>query len=505
MRVSLSRRFLLCSAAAWAGCAGFAAARPPKASVRPMLRPQPASIAPSTSTKATAQAVQIIENANLGGQVCYAVADAKTGEILEEFGGEKALPPASVAKAITALYALDMLGAKHRFHTRVMATTPLKNGVIDGDLVLVGGGDPSLDTEGLAELARQVKATGLREIRGRFLVWGGALPATAQIDQDQPQHVGYNPAISGLALNYNRVFFEWKRSNSGYAITMDARSLNYRPDVQIARMKLAERTAPVYTYNSRGNVDHWTVARSALGNGGGRWLPVRRPALYAAEVFATLMRAHGIVLPPEAETTSAPTAQAVLAELRSAPLDDLLREMLKYSTNLSAEMIGLASSQADGSRMPNLAASARKMSRWAEQAAGVEGIDLVDHSGLGDTSRLSPRALVALLQKAHVRQNLRPLMKPFLLRDEKGRPKRNHPVQVAAKTGTLNFVSSLGGFATCQGGRDVVFAIFAANTQRRAAIPEAQKERPPGARAWNGRAKTLQARLIEHWDQRFHA
>jgi len=186
-------------------------------------------------------------------------------------------------------------------------------------------------------------------------------------------------------------------------------------------------------------------------------------------------------------------------------LADLLREMLKYSTNLSAEMIGLASSQADGTSVPNLAASAKKMSRWAEQAGGVAGVGLVDHSGLGDASRLSPRALVALLQKAHADQNLRPLMKPFLLRDEKGRPKRNHPVQVAAKTGTLNFVSSLAGFATCQGGRDVVFAIFAANTQRRAAIPDDEKERPRGARAWNGRAKMLQGRLIEHWDQRFHA
>jgi len=505
MSVSLSRRSLLCSAAAWAGCAGFAAANAPAASVRPMLRPQPTSIAPTTSTAPTAQAAQIIENANLGGQICYAVADAKTGEILEEIGGQKTLPPASVAKAITALYALDMLGANHRFHTRVMATAPLKNGVIEGDLVLVGGGDPSLDTEGLAQLARQVKATGLREIRGRFLVWGGALPAIPQIDKDQPQHVGYNPSISGVALNYNRVFFEWKRSSSGYAITMDARSLNYRPDVQIARMAVAQRDTPVYTYTRRGNIDHWTVAQGALGNSGGRWLPVRRPALYAAEVFRTLVRAHGIVLPPEAEASSAPNAPTVLAELRSAPLADLLREMLKYSTNLSAEMIGLASSQADGTSVPNLAASAKKMSRWAEQAGGVAGVGLVDHSGLGDASRLSPRALVALLQKAHADQNLRPLMKPFLLRDEKGRPKRNHPVQVAAKTGTLNFVSSLAGFATCQGGRDVVFAIFAANTQRRAAIPDDEKERPRGARAWNGRAKMLQGRLIEHWDQRFHA
>jgi D-alanyl-D-alanine carboxypeptidase/D-alanyl-D-alanine-endopeptidase (penicillin-binding protein 4) len=51
------------------------------------------------------------------------------------------LPPASVAKALTSLYALDTLGADHRFQTRVMATGSVIGGVLKGDLILVGGGD----------------------------------------------------------------------------------------------------------------------------------------------------------------------------------------------------------------------------------------------------------------------------------------------------------------------------------------------------------------------------
>ena len=67
---------------------------------------------------------------------------------------------------------------------------------------------------------------------GRFLVAGGALPHVGEIASDQPEHVGYNPAISGLNLNYNRVNFEWKRDGGGYAVQMDARGERFVPMVR---------------------------------------------------------------------------------------------------------------------------------------------------------------------------------------------------------------------------------------------------------------------------------
>ena len=57
-------------------------------------------------------------------------------------------------------------------------------GVVQGDLVLAGGGDPTLDTDTLADMARRLKAAGVREVRGQFKVWGGALPQLHQIDGD---------------------------------------------------------------------------------------------------------------------------------------------------------------------------------------------------------------------------------------------------------------------------------------------------------------------------------
>jgi D-alanyl-D-alanine carboxypeptidase/D-alanyl-D-alanine-endopeptidase (penicillin-binding protein 4) len=134
------------------------------------------------------------------------------------------LPPASVAKTFTALYALDRLGADHRFETRLLATGPIRGGRLDGDLILLVGGDPVLDTDDLADMAAALVAQGVRQIGGRFLVSGGGLPSVTTIDPSQPIHVGYSPAVSGLVLNYNRVHFEWKRTAGGYHITMDARA-----------------------------------------------------------------------------------------------------------------------------------------------------------------------------------------------------------------------------------------------------------------------------------------
>jgi D-alanyl-D-alanine carboxypeptidase/D-alanyl-D-alanine-endopeptidase (penicillin-binding protein 4) len=94
---------------------------------------------------------------------------------------------------------------------------------------------------------------------------------------------------------------------------------------------------------------------------------------------------------------------------------------------------------------------------------------------------------------------LKSLMKPFSMRDAKRNVIENHPIKVASKTGTLNFVSGLAGYADLPDGRELVFAIFIADLPRRASLSKEERERPPGASSYNTRAKTLQQALIEHW------
>lgn len=485
------RTFLLSALAAVAGTSALANA--PEVSLRPVARRTSIHAAGADGLKA------LLAQAGLPGEAVCAVADVKTGRLLEASGPAQALPPASVAKVITALYALETLGADHRFETRILATGGVSGGVVKGDLILAGGGDPMLDTDHLARLAAALKTAGVREVRGSFLVWDSALPAVRSIDPGQPDHLGYSPAVSGIALNFNRVHFEWKRAaGGGWATTMDARTQKYRPQVATARMQIAARSVPVYTYAEKAGVDHWTVASKALGKGGARWLPVRNPAAYAGDVFRTLAGANGIRLGRPRQAASLPSAQ-LLAQHHSPPLDLMAKAMLKYSNNLMAEMIGMSATAARKGRPGSLKASAEEMSRWAAARYGMPGIRLVDHSGLGEDSRMTPQGLTAALIAADRAGQLKPLLKPFQLRDAKGRPVKGHPIKVTAKTGTLNFVSGLGGFMTAADGTELAFAIFTADESARARIPRAQRERPSGARGWNSRAKKLQQQLIERW------
>ncbi len=491
---NLSRRQVL--AGLFASAASGALANAPARSPRPEPRSRQVRLAAAGSVE------KLVQAAKLSGKVAFVVADAETGEVLEGRKPLLALPPASVTKAVTTLYGLETLGSKHRFKTRIIATGPVEDGKVMGDIYLAGGGDPTLDSDALGELAKGLKAAGVREITGRAFVYGGALPYQKSIDPEQPDHLGYNPSLSGLNLNYNRVFFEWKRSTNGYAITMDARALKYRPRVAMSTMQVVERRSPVFTMKSTPNMDQWTVAKRALGKKGGRWLPVRRPEFYAAEVFHTIARSHGIQLPAFKAAKSKPSG-TVLAEWKSAELSPMLRGMMRFSTNLIAEAVGVSASVRREGKPASLKASGRQMSGWLKGRTGAKHAKFVDHSGLGDGSRLSASDMARVLVVAGWNGPLHNLMKDIPLRDKNGKPVKNHPVKVRAKTGTLNFVSALAGYIETGSGRRLAFAIFAADLPRRGKIKRAERERPKGAKAWNKRSKILQQQLIERWAETF--
>lgn len=483
----ISRRMML--AGLLAGVATPALAEVMDSSPRPVPRggKAAAKVAPGPL-----DASDLIAAAKLGGTVAYVLMDAATGMLLDAREPAQALPPASVAKAVTALYALEKLGAGYRFLTRVLATGPVQGGVVQGDLVLVGGGDPTLQTDQLGDLVARLAQSGLKGATGRFLYWDGALPRLDGIAADQPDHVGYNAAVSGLNLNFNRVHFEWQRVSGDWKTTVDARGERFVPEVGMVRVAVAQREAPLFTYG-RGRVEEWTVASGALGKGGSRWLPVRDPGAYVAEVFRTLARAQGIRLEPGERVASVPQGSEI-GRIESEPLPEVLRDMLRYSTNLTAECVGLTASGAGG-----LPASGRAMSDWVRATFGVD-VDLHDHSGLGGASRVTAAGMArVLVQASREGRGLKQILRDVGMKDDKGKVIEGHPVKVLAKSGTLNFVSGLAGHVVPPGGRELVFAIFTGDPERRDRVPVALREEPEGGKAWTSRARRLQGQLINRW------
>src|SRR5262245_49831350 len=138
--------------------------------------------------------------------------DPASGRVLVEHRADAPFIPASTEKVPTALAALDTLGAEFRFATTLHASGPVRDGVLTGDLVLRGGGDPTLDTNALRTLVAALTGAGITRVDGAFLVDDSLYPGAAAIDPRQPEAATYNPAISALSVNYNRVELRWRRN-----------------------------------------------------------------------------------------------------------------------------------------------------------------------------------------------------------------------------------------------------------------------------------------------------
>lgn len=468
-------------------------AKAPVSSVWPQRR---ADLGMVSGLQSKTSAGALIAAAKLGGQVSFVLADAKTGAVLDAAGSDLPMPPASTAKAITSLYALEHLGPTHRFATRLLATGPVIDGQVRGDLILAGGGDPTLDTDDLGDMAKALSQSGVRRVAGRFCVWAGALPYVREIDPGQPCWLGYNPAICGLNLNFNRVNFVWKRAADGYEVGFDARAERFAPAVTMARISVEARDLPVFTFAQNGTVEDWTVASGALGKGGSRWLPVRRPDLYAGDVFRTLARAEGLELSEPVVVADIGNA-TTLIEHQSQPLPAILRDMMKYSNNMTAEVVGMAASQR--LNIGDHAGSAARMTRWLAEQTGRGAARFVDHSGLGGASRISAADMIAALSQLGPKAGLGGLMKEVRFTPDKKKPAAQVPQRVVAKSGTLNFVSDLVGYMTTATGQEQVFAIYSGDVGRRDLVPDAQKEDPPGLGGWLRRARRLQLQLLQSW------
>lgn len=479
MTYQLTRRAILAALAASTANAAFANA--PLKSIRPQARPGP-RIKPTIDG--------VIASARLSGVKSYVVMDMQTGQVLEQLNPTQKAPPASVSKVPTAGFGLAKLGADYRFETKVLTNGSVQNGVLNGDLMLLGGGDPTLNTVRLAAMVQGLVSKGIRSVTGRFYVSAGSFPRIDNLDPSQSPEAGYNPTISGLNLNFNRIRLEWTPKGQGaYETTMRATGRGFAPDIAHTKVTLVDRQAPVYDYTLNKTSESWSIARHALGKGGARWLPTRLPELYAGRAFQQIALQLGLKL----AAPQVGSLKGQLTQLQSDTSDnlrDIARGMLKHSNNLTAEIIGLSAN------LPEKKLGAG-LNKWAP-AYGLNG-KFADYSGLSDKSRITAQGLCQFLHAHHG------TMLPDIMPEIKLKPKDNflHPdMTLLAKTGTLNFVSTLCGYIKV-GGRTLGFAILTNDLKKRADIDPKFKDSPKGARTWSRRSRSMQFDMIRVWAETY--
>lgn len=442
----------------------------------------------------------------LSGVSGWLLVDLATGEVLDAENADQPFAPASVAKLPTAAFALDALGPDYRFETRLLATGPMRNGRIEGDLILSGGGDPELDTDALLPMAARLAQSGVQRVTGRFLADGSALTQVPEIETAQAEDSSYNPSVSGLNLNFNRVHVKWDARGGRSELSVEAAAERLSPPVSYVSVSVGG-AGPLFSLDRRGGREEWRMAQRAFRGRAARWLPVKAPETYAGEVFRTIAAEHGITL-SATEAARAPATARVLASHRSRPLGRILRDMLRYSTNLTAEVTGSAATRSVGVNAQSLADSAEVMNAWAASVggfpAGDPGFRFLNHSGLTTGSRVSPRRMVDLLAAfarrspgpggAHARLPgaIAGYLKPHNVA-AKDFPLDYDRLSVAAKTGTMSYIRGLSGYIATPGGRQLAFAIFSNDLVARGSGAQRVNKR------WMGRAKGFERALIRNW------
>ncbi len=421
------------------------------------------------------------------------VRDLQSGETLYRRDAERMLIPASNMKLIVTAAALHLLNPDYRFRTRVwMRGTLLSDGTLQGDLILQGLGDATLEWRDLQTLAQRVREAGVQRVQGYLLYDDSWLDADRYgfgwSNDDEPY--GYQAQMSALCAERNavRLYAKPAAQVGEPAIIRVEPQTDYVEIVNLTRT-VAQGTRNAAVDATRTRARNQIVVFGAIAQGAeevslGRY-SVENPSHYAAHLFRQALQAAGVSvergiapnmtpLPPRGTDRTVRATEGLdknvqatilIAEHLSPPLREVIALINKPSDNLLTEMtlkvIG-KEKRGEGTTQAGIQAV-----RAFLQQAGLEmgAAHMVDGSGLSRINGVSPENFVRLLEYMHRSPHAEAFRESLPVYGVDGTLRnrlRNTPVQGNgfAKTGSLNRVSSVSGYLRTKGGRYLAFSII---------------------------------------------
>jgi serine-type D-Ala-D-Ala carboxypeptidase/endopeptidase (penicillin-binding protein 4) len=456
-----------------------------------------ASAAPDASVTALrADLAEIIRRPRWTGDVwSVMVLSLDRGDTLFAQGAYERLAPASNMKLFTTAAALYYLGPEFRFNTFLMATGPIHDGVLDGDLVLYGTGDPTFSDRFGGRLsvwqafADTLASLGVRHVRGDIVGDGSYFegPGAAEGWQDSYMNAAYAASSGALSFAENVAMLQIR----------PAAQAGWRPEVSlvpggegIAIVNQATTVASGTTQITARRVayDGPILITGRIRTGSNpvlRSVPVSDPARFAAVMFREVLTRADITVtgtvrsaltPDESPVTGrsvfAPALDTrepvrVLAVHTSPPLSHVLEIINKRSHNLMAEQV-LRTVGRVAVGTGSVAGGERAVRHMLEsEGRTFDGVAIYDGSGLSVLNRSSAAGIIDLLalmaespQWQSYWETLPEAGSSVGLRRMQQTAARGN---LRAKTGTIDRVSALSGYVTSADGERLAFAIIANN------------------------------------------
>ena len=379
--------------------------------------------------------------------------------------------PASVMKVVTTYAGLDLLGPGYFWKTRVYAQGPVKDGVLHGNLLIQGSGDPKLVRERLADLIDAIRAKGVTSIEGDILLDRSVFklpphdPAAFDDDPLRP----YNAGPDGLLVNFKALVFHFKPEPK-------RRSAQVAVEPPIAGVKL-----PAAVPTSGGACGDWKTqlaidfsdadaprfkGRYPARCGEQSWaLAYPDPDGYAPRVIEGMWRAAGGRLSGQAKWQKQAVRGQPLVTGLSLPLGEIVHDINLYSNNVMAQQLFLTLSAAGDGR-GSFAESTNTLKRWWRERFGLRAAPIIGNgSGLSREGRITAAALVALLQQAAAGPHAEVFERSLPIAGVSGTLRRlaaRSPGSEAIgnarlKTGSLRDVAAIAGYAWGRSGQ--VYAV----------------------------------------------
>jgi D-alanyl-D-alanine carboxypeptidase/D-alanyl-D-alanine-endopeptidase (penicillin-binding protein 4) len=402
------------------------------------------------------------------------VVSLPSGEVVCQSRPKDPLVPASVVKLLTSYAALKKLGPSFRFTTKVLASEAPMDGIISGDIWIKGSGDPFFTSENALQLAKAVKESGIRQIRGSVYVDNSFFqPLTERICLDSDCVGAYNPMVSAAAINYNtltvKITVPAKASKASVADSGMAEGY-VRVVGQASAGKKGGNPLSLRSLGATGNGQEQFQLSGKASVRGGRVREFRFIAADPAGLFAHTMRTalerSGVkVLGTAAREGKTPPGAKEIATYDSPQLEELISGMNRYSNNFMAEML-LRSLGGYVAGAPGDSENGIAVVRTAIGEAGIpdEVGTLNCGSGLSRFCRVSPETFCRLLVAAWKDNGIREeFISSLAANGGQGtlRRRMNKPgLTVRGKTGTLNDVIGFAGYVTGPSGKTFAAAII---------------------------------------------
>ncbi|MBC7608643.1 MAG: D-alanyl-D-alanine carboxypeptidase/D-alanyl-D-alanine-endopeptidase [Polaromonas sp.] len=399
--------------------------------------------------------------------------------------------PASVMKLVTTYAGLELLGPSYTWNTPVYVDGNIRDGVLQGNLVIQGRGDPKLVMERLWLLMRRVQGLGIKTITGDILLDRSAFAATAQnpADFDGEPLRPYNASPDALLINYKSVVMTFvPNPASGVA------SVSFDPPLANVQMQTSVPLASSQTecgdYRAALQADFSDPFRISFK---GNYAPscaekawpvaYADPASYAERAVLGLWLDTGGKLGGRVREGRAPAGLKPAFEITSPTLAEVIRDINKYSNNVMAQQLFLTLSLAQPASRPGAAsatasneASREVVRNWWRERFGETDLPVLDNgSGLSRQERITPQGLARMLQTAYVSGAMPELMASLPITGIDGtlRKSKSRLSQGWAhlKTGSLRDSAALAGYVHTPSGRHLVVVAVINHSNAAAARP----------------------------------